>query len=376
MATYKRVSRQRVCRICGKPDWCSYTPDENISFCARTAQNAARVSRTGWGVFYHDNKDFVFRPIPCPSAPPQKTELAPLEIRHFAYQKLIEFSPATNSEEIINGSKGLKARKILDFENFGSLPQTLTERNAIAKNIRNLINKNFPGFVRKQKTSIGGVPGFWLDKSGKARLWQDKDYSFPMLVIPYRNEEGLIEACQIRFMSDSALRLRYVWLSMPDKSGGLSSGSPLHFAARPLFGKPFFITEGALKAETVKVFKPNLNIIASAGVSCSHDKIVSSTRFRRVVLAFDKDSAENKHVSRAVANLILTRFNDSRIYDYDFDLSVLYWDDAAAGGIDDALLQKSEIRKISAFEWFESLAGCAKDEAHGFLKDIFNQLPV
>ncbi|MEP7036895.1 MAG: hypothetical protein ABI891_01000 [Acidobacteriota bacterium] len=77
-----------------------------------------------------------------------------------------------------------------------------------------------------------------------------------------------------------------------------------------------------------------------------------------------------------MANLILTRFNDSRIYDYDFDLSVLYWDDAAAGGIDDALLQKSEIRKISAFEWFESLAGCSKDAAHGFLKDIFNQFPV
>ena len=277
-------------------------------------------------------------------------ELAPIEIRHFAYQKLIELSPASNSEEIINGLKGLRARKILDFENFGSLPRTLTERNAIAKNIRNLINKTFPLFVRQQKSSIDGVPGFWLDKSGKARLWQDKDYKFPMLLIPYRNEKGLIEACQIRFMTDSDLRLRYVWLSIPGKSGGLSSGSPLHFATEPSFGKPFLITEGALKAETVKVFKPGLNIIAAAGVSCSHEQIISSARFYPVILAFDKDSAENKHVARAVANLILDRFHDSRYYDYSFDLSVLYWDDDEICGIDDALLQKLKIRKTSVFE--------------------------
>lgn len=372
MGTYKRVCRKRVCRICGKPDWCSYTPDEKISFCARTAENAARVSRTGWGVFFHGRIDFSYERLPCPSGmPPKKTELAPLEIRHFAYQKLIELSPASNSEEIINGLKGLRTRKILDFENFGSLPRTLTERNAIAKNIRNLINKNFPVFVRQHKSSIDGVPGFWLDKSGKARLWQDKDYKFPMLLIPYRNEKGLIEACQIRFMTDSHLRLRYVWLSIPDKSGGLSSGSPLHFATKPLFGKPFLITEGALKAETVKVFKPGLNIIAAAGVSCSHEQIISSARFYPVILAFDKDSAENKHVARAVANLILNRFNDSRYYGYNFDLCVLYWDDDTFCGIDDALLQKLKIRKISVFEWLESLAGDAKDEAHNILKEIF-----
>lgn len=182
---YKRVSRRRVCRICGKPDWCSYTPDEKISFCARIVENSTRVSRTGWGIFYHEKTGFSERRLPCPHQPPmKKAKLAPLEIRHFAYQKLIEFSPAFESKEITDGPKGLRARKILDFENYGSLPPNGDKRNALAKNIRNQINQKFPDYVRENKSSISGVPGFWLDKNGKARLWQDKDYNFPLLVIP------------------------------------------------------------------------------------------------------------------------------------------------------------------------------------------------
>ncbi|MBA2378189.1 MAG: hypothetical protein H0V76_01285 [Blastocatellia bacterium] len=59
---YKRVSKKNLCGICGKPDWCSTTFAENISFCARTTANADRVSRYGWGVYYDQNSAFDFRP--------------------------------------------------------------------------------------------------------------------------------------------------------------------------------------------------------------------------------------------------------------------------------------------------------------------------
>jgi hypothetical protein len=115
---YNRVNRHRTCLICGKPDWCSYTHDGKISFCARIVQNADRVSRTGWGVFYHEKSFFYERLLPFPAKPPQKkAELAPIEIRDFAYRKLIELAPAENSQEIIDGPKGLRSRKILDFAN-------------------------------------------------------------------------------------------------------------------------------------------------------------------------------------------------------------------------------------------------------------------
>jgi hypothetical protein len=160
---YKRVSRSRICLICGKTDWCSYTPDAKISFCARITTNADRVSRTGWGVFYHEKSLSARTPLPFPAKPPpKKTELAPIEIRDFVYRKLIALSPATRFPEIIDGPKGLRSRKILDFENYGSLPQSRAEREAVAKQIRVLINREFPDFVRKQKSSITGLPGFWL----------------------------------------------------------------------------------------------------------------------------------------------------------------------------------------------------------------------
>jgi len=112
-----------------------------------------------------------------------------------------------------------------------------------------------------------------------------------------------------------------------------------HFAGvgQPFFDKPVLITEGALKAETVKVFKPDLNVIASGGVSCSDEQLISVSRFYPVLIAFDKDFAENRHLARAMAKLIVSRFNDSRNYNYDFNLNILSWD-GAAGGIDDALV--------------------------------------
>ena len=186
-AQYKRVSRQRTCLICGKPDWCSYTPDAKVSFCARITTNADRVSRTGWGVFYHEKSLSARTPLPfSANPPPKKPQLAPIEIRDFAYRKLIALSPATRFPEIIDGPKGLRSRKILDFENYGTLPHSRAKREAIAKQIRVLINREFSDFVRKQKSSAGALQGLWLDKTGKIQFWSEKDYSCPMMLIPYR----------------------------------------------------------------------------------------------------------------------------------------------------------------------------------------------
>jgi hypothetical protein len=197
--------------------------------------------------------------LPCQAAA-KKTELAPIEIRDFVYRKLIALSPATRFPEIIDGPKGLRVRKILDFENYGSLPQSRAEREAIAKQIRVLINREFPDFVRKQKSSVTGLPGFWLDKTGKIQLWSEKDYSCPMMLIPYRAASGLIQACQIRFMSrtPAAGDVRYVWLSVTGKDSGISCGSPLHFASYSnQVNKPILVIEGALKAGTVQKFRLN-----------------------------------------------------------------------------------------------------------------------
>lgn len=381
---YKRVSRKRVCSVCGKPDWCSYMPDEKISFCARIIERADRVSRHGWGVFFHEKSALTggASQVPFPFEPRLKKQaeplLAPLAVRDFVYRKLIELSPAAKCKEITDGDKGLRTRKILDFESYGSLPQMSQERDKIAKHIRGLTNQNFPDYVRQRKSSLSGLSGFWLDENGKARLWSDKNYSYPLMLIPYRNERGLIQACQIRFMCRSDLvvnKLRYVWLSTPKKNGsGTSSGSPLHFAGSEyspfLPAQPIVITEGALKAETALKFKSEFNIIASGGATVAHDEIVAAARRRSLFIAFDSDFRENPYVARAIARLLNIRFNDSDIHNYKPEVKILTWNPRVKG-FDDALLQGTSIAEQTPGEWFKSLGKNCQSEVGNFF-----QLPL
>ncbi|MCB1024678.1 MAG: hypothetical protein KDB79_09825, partial [Acidobacteria bacterium] len=141
-----------------------------------------------------------------------------------------------------------------------------------------------------------------------------------MMLIPFHNSDGFVQACQIRFMCRTIKGVRYVWLSTPKKLGGLSSGTPLHFACHDAVSsdKPILITEGALKAETAQTLRPEYSVIASAGVSCSHREIIQATRFRSVLIAFDSDYRQNRQVARHIARLLEMRLADANQNGYDF----------------------------------------------------------
>ncbi len=371
---YRRVSRKRVCSICGKSDWCSFTPDSGISFCARVTSGADRVSKTGWGVFYHDPNSRA-GPIPFPLPKLQKLgirELAPIEMRDFAYRSLIDLAPAKDSLEILNGPKGLFPRRIFDFQNYGALPLLRIERTDLANRIEQLLRHRFSRLAGFLRTGTSGIPGFWKESRGEPRLWRNYDYANPIMLIPFRDENGFIQACQIRLMGSFAAkkRVRYLWLSTPELKGGSSCGAPLHFARYDSRAnkKPVLITEGALKAETVAAFERNLDIIATSGVSCSHNDIISATRFRPFFLAFDRDMTENPHVARAVVRLLVHRHLDERQHQYINDIRILFWDHGATG-IDDALIARIPICRLTLADWFVSLSSLCKDE----VEDYFEQ---
>ena len=134
---------------------------------------------------------------------------------------------------------------------------------------------NFPVFLGENPCGIRYILGFWTDASGEVRLWQERDYPQPLLLIPYRNPAGKIQACQIRFTGKPAAnKKRYPWLSLPAmKSAGL--GTPLHYARWKNFGRkdfsglPVLVTEGALKADTVAQLRPEYLAVANGGVNCS-----------------------------------------------------------------------------------------------------------
>ena len=58
-----RVSKRHPCAICGKPDWCGYSPDERLAVCMRVADGA--MKQTANGGYLHvlrDDPDWRIRP--------------------------------------------------------------------------------------------------------------------------------------------------------------------------------------------------------------------------------------------------------------------------------------------------------------------------
>ena len=363
---YQRVSRKRPCLICGKPDWCSRTANDSISFCARVTAGADRLSRKErWGVFYHD-RSLLDNPFWKKHEPRQfyqkQTEgihPAPLEIRDFIYASLLRLSPASKYECLTIGKKGLRERGLENFSDYGALPCSASERKDLAAQIRLLLNQNFPSFVRENPRGLAHIPGFWTNDYGQACLWSEKDFQRPMLLIPYRNPWCKIQSCQIRFSgSVRHAQKRYLWLSLPSMQSA-GSGTPIHHANWKDFGaacsnRPVLITEGALKADVVAKFCPHFLIVANSGVSCAHEIIARITRGKKVSLAFDNDYHDNPAVIRQLAKLILliSEFDGSKVFIK--NTAILIWE-RSYKGIDDALLNAAKIFEVSLAEWICNL---------------------
>jgi hypothetical protein len=162
------------------------------------------------------------------------------------------------------------------------------------------------------------------------------------------------------------MRVRYSWLSVPFKFGAASCGSPLHFAlafnGNDHRRKPILVTEGALKADVVRTFFPNIRVVGSGGVSCSHCEIVSNSRFVSLIIAYDVDYLKNLHVSRSIARLLALRLDDSKRYKYPADVRILWWE-GDVNGIDDALLKRLPVYSLNISEWLALLDETARKEA-------------
>ena len=70
-----------------------------------------------------------------------------------------------------------------------------------------------------------------------------------MLIIPYKDNRGRIQACQLRLHKGdiSEGEKRYRWLASPLERRGCSSGTPIHFTFKTSTlakGKSIVITEG------------------------------------------------------------------------------------------------------------------------------------
>src|ERR1051325_1814846 len=374
---FARVSKKRPWRICGKPTYCGFSRDEGTSICMRISAGSRGPSRNGGNIHVHPEiPSITIRPrILRPNN--QSISPAPLEIRDAVFRELIRISPAANYiEELVVGPGGLLSRGLLEDHatNYGALPRTKKQRATLAAILNDNVRTYFPEYAKAHSgAGVVGVPGFWQEPSGVVHVWKPRNYLMPLLVIPYKDANGLIQACQIRLHANdiSSHEKRYCWLASPLERHGTSSGTPIHFTflkQKLPPGETVLITEGALKADTVVRFKSNARVIATSGVTCSHNELVNAARPYNTLIAFDADYRTNPAVCRQLARLIVHRLNDSREQQLRSTTNVLCWD--GPKGIDDAVRANVRLRSLTVSEWYATLRNEPFDEVNRFWREI------
>jgi hypothetical protein len=358
-----RVTKYRSCRVCVKPDWCGYTTDEQTSICMRNSSGSKGTSRNGGNIYHHNRLFLVASPRLNRKPAPPPIEVAPIEIRNAVYQELIRRSPALKYySQLIDGPYGLLSRGLgeAETETYGALPRTQKERASLALTLNKFLKARFPEYaVRSTHAAIIGVPGFWQDESGNLQLWNPRDYNMPLLVIPYSDDQGRIQACQLRLQRND-LRIgekKYRWLACPFPFRGASSGTPIHFTFKPADLPPgtVIITEGALKAEVLVSLRPKARVIATSGVSCSHAEIIEAARSYVALIAFDADYKTNPAVARQLARLIAAREQDIAAHNLKTTTRIVTWH--RYKGIDDAVLANVPLETLTILEWISTLEG-------------------
>ncbi len=277
---------------------------------------------------------------------------------------MIRRSPALKYySQLIDGPNGLLSRGLResDAQNYGALPRTQKERAGLAHTLNKFLKVRFPEYaVGSRHAAVIGVPGFWQDEFGDLQLWNPFDYNTPLLVIPYRDDQGRIQACQLRLHRNDlpAGEKKYRWLACPFEFRGASSGTPIHFTFKPATLPPeqtVIVTEGALKAQTLVSLRPKTRVIATSGVSCSHAEIIGAARSYNALIAFDADYRTNPAVARQLARLIAAREQDIAAHHLTTTTRIVTW--LRCKGIDDAVLANAPLETMTILQWISTLEG-------------------
>jgi hypothetical protein len=334
------------------------------------------TSRNGGNIYHHGRLFLVGSPRSNSKPAPPPIELAPIEIRTAVYEELIRRSPAVKYySQLVDGPHGLLARGLDEskLQNYGALPRRQKERSSLARALNKFVTVRFPeNALQNSRGGVIGVPGFWQDESGIVELWKGRDYNLPLLVIPYRDDQGQIQACQLRLHRND-LRTgekKYRWLAGALESRGTSSGTPIHFTfpskALPP-GETVVVTEGALKAEALVSLRPKARVIATSGVNCSHAQIIDAARDYNALIAFDGDYKTNPAVARQLARLIAARERDIAARRLSTNTKIVTWQKYK--GIDDALLVNAPLQITNIPRWYSTL----ESKIHAEVKRVWDE---
>ncbi|MBK9387335.1 MAG: hypothetical protein IPN34_21175 [Planctomycetes bacterium] len=371
------VTEQEPCTICHKGDWCSRLADGTLAKCMRQPGGKAKLDKNGtpYWIYGHagtdarltldtDDARSAVRDLEPEPAPPAE--------RDKVYRTLLsQLSLSSDHREHLR-RRGLSDEAIdrLGFRSF---------RNEHRLSVAKWLLLRFP------KSVLAIVPGFATARKGERTTHYFNGVAG--ILIPVLNAEGLIVALLSRpnVIKDGR---KYLWVSAA-KNGGVSSGSPLHYARGSVDTGRIRLVEGPLKAIVAAslsgmttagcggsgLFAAAITELASGlakgplttetaslttllttprsavdGSPVLADQGVQppltplTTQLAILVLAFDADVWTNKNVGRDV----LAALRKARELAIHFELEV--WPSEGCKGVDDALAAGRATTRLSGRE--------------------------
>ena len=275
-------------------------------------------------------------------------ETAPPKVRDDTYRAFLEKLPLSKAHR-----KDLRKRGLSDADieamGFKSIPQ-----NGLSMIARELCDDG---------CKLKGVPGFYFRKGRPQVNCHDSGY-----FIPYRDQNGLIIALQIRYdvnlssakteEEKAALKKkRYRLFTSSGKDGGAASANV------PFFGIPgkqhksnvVYVTEGGLKAAAAQSLS-NGWFTAIPGVSTYEAwrkllEYFKEQNVETIVDAFDSDRATNSSVANAIKKL------HEIAKEYGYEMKTWNWGTEQKGVDDYLLAQKIKREKEEAKSFVVSPKG-------------------
>lgn len=218
--------------------------------------------------------------VPDPHSTVQEREPAPLEQRHAVYTAMLSLITLSEQHRQNLLQRGLDIHAI-EQNGYRTMPD-----KAEAERVTRILSDCY---------DLTGIPGFYK-ADGKWSMITKQG-----IIIPVRNEAGLIQGLQIRLNNEQ--NGKYCWFSSHHLPQGTKSRSWLHVAGN---GKLVYLVEGALKADISAHLQDNALFIGLPGVHSQQNEVVrllKSMNITSVIEACDADKNSNINVANAVAEL-------------------------------------------------------------------------
>ena len=225
--------------------------------------------------------------VPITPLPAEEIEspLMDLESRHATYNALLsKLSLAKDHRENLR-NRGLTDAEI---DRLGYKTTPIAGMSMMAKQLRS------EGYY------LAGVPGFFRKESGEWTFIHEARG----ILIPVRDQRGLIQGLQIR--RDNTEKRKFRWVSSTDRKDGCKAEGWAHLAGS--VSEQMILTEGPMKADVIHELT-GISVIAVPGVNTLTQlkTMLEALRAEGLVsirTAFDMDFTTNYHVQNGFRNLL------------------------------------------------------------------------